>query len=95
MFSHRSYLTAGIHQYCTDIIFNFRSISSIKCVQLIPIHYNLSIEYSVQNYVITKSTKCYNIPSYDYFIFDSCNSTNRTNHILRIIVYVLLTVVIL
>jgi hypothetical protein len=92
MFSHRSYLTAGIHQYCTDIIFNFRSISSIKCVQLIPIHYNLSIEYSVQNYVITK---CYNIPSYDYFIFDSCNSTNRTNHILRIIVYVLFAVVIL
>jgi hypothetical protein len=48
-------------QYCTDIPIGFNSISSIKCIQLVPNQFNLSIDYSVQNYIIIKAAQCYNI----------------------------------
>jgi len=45
--------------------FDFRSISSVKRIQLIPVYYDLSTEYSVKNYTIRKSTKFFNIQSYN------------------------------
>ena len=136
-------------QHCTDIPIGFNSISTIKCIQLIPIQFDLSIDYSVENYIIKKASTCYDVISYnssltnlfsndchelcpdeycllfdnqpntsiinifysqssaydltnlitnyslsyDYFLFDSCSSNNRTNQILLIVVYVLCGIV--
>ncbi|CAF0851806.1 unnamed protein product [Rotaria sordida] len=52
-------------QHCTDITIGFESISKIKCIQLIPIQFDLSFVYSVENYIILKINKCYNIVSYN------------------------------
>lgn len=52
-------------QHCTDIQFNFRSISSIKCIQFVPTHYDMSINYAVKNYIIIKYALCFNVQSYD------------------------------
>ncbi|CAF3368785.1 unnamed protein product [Rotaria sp. Silwood2] len=51
-------------QHCTDIPIGFKSISTIKCIQLIPIQSDPSLIYSVENYIISKVNKCYNIASY-------------------------------
>lgn len=52
-------------QQCTDIPFGFRSMLTIKCIQLIPAQYEYLTEYSIQNYLVKKSTNCYDIVSYD------------------------------
>jgi len=138
-------------QNCVDISIGFNSISTIQCIQLIPAEFDPSIDYSVENYIIQKSEKCYNIGSYnstsiylftnecselcpeqycllfdnqpntsiinvfyspssiyeliqpitndtlsyDYFLFGTCSSTNRANHILLIVVYVLCAIVVI
>jgi hypothetical protein len=138
-------------QNCVDISIGFNSISTIKCIQLIPAQFDLSIDYSVENYIIQKSETCYNIGlynsssinlfsnecseicpeqycllfdnqpntsiinvfyspssiyeliqsitndtlSYDYFLFDTCSSTDRTNRILLIIVYLLCAIIVI
>jgi hypothetical protein len=52
-------------QQCTDIPIGFNSITSIKCIQLIPSQFDSSIDYSVENYIIKKALKCYDILSYN------------------------------
>ncbi|CAF1446638.1 unnamed protein product [Adineta ricciae] len=38
---------------------------TIKCIQLIPAQYDYLTEYSIQNYLVKKSTNCYDVVSYD------------------------------
>ncbi|CAF1625509.1 unnamed protein product [Adineta ricciae] len=38
---------------------------TIKCIQLIPAQYEYQTEYSIQNYLVKKSTDCYDVVSYD------------------------------
>lgn len=52
-------------QSCTDIPIKFKSISTIKCLQLIPIIFDISFDYSVKNYVVSKGSQCYNILSFE------------------------------
>ena len=52
-------------QQCTDIPFAYLPISSTKCIQLLPNSYNPSINYPVQNYIVIKSSPCYNIVSFN------------------------------
>ncbi|CAF1342021.1 unnamed protein product [Adineta ricciae] len=52
-------------QHCIDIPFGFRSISQMKCLQLIPADFDVSIVYSVKNYIIKKTSNCYDIVSYE------------------------------
>jgi hypothetical protein len=136
-------------QHCTDIPIGFNSITTIKCIQLIPAQFDLSIDYSVENYITKKTGTCYdiisyrspstnlfsnqcqelcpeqycllfdnqpntsiinvfysqsstydlnnllinNFSSYDYYLFDSCSSTNEQSRILLIVVYVLCSIV--
>jgi len=117
----------------------------MKCIQLVPVQFDSSIDYSVKNYIVQTAPKCYNIVSYnssstnlfsnecqelcpeqycllfdnqpntsiinifysplsnydlinpltnnilsyDYYLFDTCSSTNQTNEILLIVVYIL------
>lgn len=52
-------------QQCTDNPIGFKSISNMKCIQLVPTQFDTLIEYSVENYIIKKSTTCYDIISYN------------------------------
>ncbi|UJR23042.1 hypothetical protein I4U23_026068 [Adineta vaga] len=52
-------------QECIDIPFGFNSMSSIKCIQLVPIQFDVLIDYPVQNYLVKKTAKCYDIVSYN------------------------------
>ena len=52
-------------QHCTDIPIGFRSISPIKCVQLVPTQLDSSIDYTVDNFVIEKVGSCFNVLRYD------------------------------
>ncbi|CAF1412499.1 unnamed protein product [Adineta steineri] len=49
-------------QNCIDIPFGFQSISTMKCIQLVPTQFNMLTNYSIQNYIVKQSaTKCYDI----------------------------------
>ncbi|CAF1330145.1 unnamed protein product [Adineta steineri] len=49
-------------QNCIDIPFGFQSISTMKCIQLVPAQFNMLTNYSIQNYIVKQSaTKCYDI----------------------------------
>ncbi|CAF1432072.1 unnamed protein product [Rotaria magnacalcarata] len=61
-------------QYCTDIAIGCDSISKIKCIQLVPVELDPSFIYPVENYIVQKGYKCY-----DIFAFDSPATTIFSN----------------
>lgn len=52
-------------QHCIDTSTGLKSIATTQCIQLVPTQFNSSIDYSVENYIIKKSTTCYNVVSLD------------------------------
>lgn len=56
--------------YCTDIPFILSPISDIKCLQLLPINAQTSFDYTVENYIIKNTSKCYDIVSLDSLTSD-------------------------
>ena len=52
-------------QHCTDIPFAYLPIATTKCIQLVPHSYDQFVDYPVENYIVLKSSPCYNIVSFN------------------------------